>query len=73
MWDWPLQHTDGEVKVYNGDDKFEVALQVQFFKPNEIDVKVCTEELVISCRHESADPKLGKIAREVSIACDEKA
>lgn len=50
MWDWPLQHTDGEVKVVNTPEKFEVALQVQYFKPNEIDVRPQRNSLKLKTR-----------------------
>ena len=33
-------------------DKFEVGLDAQFFTPNEIEVKVINNEVVIHCRHE---------------------
>jgi len=36
----PLQHTDGVVKVHNTKEKFEVGLDVQFFLPHEIEVKI---------------------------------
>ncbi len=38
-WDWPLQHNDGVVKVLNTKERFEVGLDVQFFRPNEIEVR----------------------------------
>ena len=44
-WDWPLQHNDGVVKVTNTAEKFEVGLDVQFFTPNEIEVRYCTTEI----------------------------
>lgn len=47
-WDWPLQHNDGVVKVNNTKDKFEVGLDVQFFTPNEIEVRCCSDEIIRS-------------------------
>jgi crystallin alpha B len=38
MWDWPMQHHDGVVKVHNTKDLFEVGLEVHFYKPDEIKV-----------------------------------
>jgi len=64
-WDWPLQNTDGVVKVTNTADKFEVGLDVQFFTPNEIEVKVSGQELLINCRHEVRTDQHGTVAREI--------
>uniref|UniRef100_A0AC34Q567 SHSP domain-containing protein n=1 Tax=Panagrolaimus sp. JU765 TaxID=591449 RepID=A0AC34Q567_9BILA len=64
-WDWPLQHSDGVVKVTNTADKFEVGLDVQFFTPNEIEVKVSGNELLIHCRHEVRNDLHGSVAREI--------
>lgn len=36
----------------NTQEKFEVGLDVQFFTPNEIEVKVAGQDLLINCRHE---------------------
>lgn len=52
LWDWPLQGHDGVVKILDGHEIFEVALDAQFFKPDEIDVKVAGDEVVIHCKHE---------------------
>ena len=49
-WDWPLQRED--VKVRNFCDRFEVTLDMHYFKPREIDVKVAGNEVVIHCRRE---------------------
>uniref|UniRef100_A0A158R4V0 SHSP domain-containing protein n=1 Tax=Syphacia muris TaxID=451379 RepID=A0A158R4V0_9BILA len=64
-WDWPLQQADGVVRVTNTKDKFEVGLDVQFFKPNEIEVKVTGQDLLINCRHEVRADTYGSVAREV--------
>ena len=37
MWDWPMQHADGVVKVHNSKELFEVGLEVQQYTPNERD------------------------------------
>lgn len=65
VWDWPLQSHEGVVKVINTNDKFEVGLDAQFFSPKEIEVKVCGQDLLINCRHESRSGEFGTIAREV--------
>jgi len=43
MWDWPLQHHDGVVRVHNDAASFEVGLETQFFTPKEIQVRVDCE------------------------------
>uniref|UniRef100_A0A0M3IKF0 SHSP domain-containing protein n=1 Tax=Ascaris lumbricoides TaxID=6252 RepID=A0A0M3IKF0_ASCLU len=65
LWDWPLQSADGVVKVTNTTEKFEVGLDVQYFTPNEIEVKVSGQELLINCRHEVRADAFGTVAREV--------
>uniref|UniRef100_A0A915EWA7 SHSP domain-containing protein n=1 Tax=Ditylenchus dipsaci TaxID=166011 RepID=A0A915EWA7_9BILA len=64
-WDWPLQHNDGVVNVTNTKEKFEVGLDVQFFTPNEIEVKVAGNDILINCRHESRGDEYGSVTREV--------
>uniref|UniRef100_A0A914DNJ3 SHSP domain-containing protein n=1 Tax=Acrobeloides nanus TaxID=290746 RepID=A0A914DNJ3_9BILA len=64
-WDWPLQHNDGVVKVLNTKEKFEVGLDVQFFRPNEIEVKVANNEVLISCHHETRTDTHGTVTREI--------
>ncbi|KAE9555367.1 hypothetical protein FO519_001449 [Halicephalobus sp. NKZ332] len=66
QWDWPLQHNDGVVKVTNTADKFEVGLDASFFTPNEIEVKVNGNNLVIHFRHELRNDNYGSVAREIS-------
>uniref|UniRef100_A0A7E4W6S8 SHSP domain-containing protein n=1 Tax=Panagrellus redivivus TaxID=6233 RepID=A0A7E4W6S8_PANRE len=64
-WDWPLQHSDGVVKVTNTVEKFEVGLDVQFFRPNEIEVKVSGSEILINCHHEVRNDDHGSVTREI--------
>uniref|UniRef100_A0AC34G411 SHSP domain-containing protein n=1 Tax=Panagrolaimus sp. ES5 TaxID=591445 RepID=A0AC34G411_9BILA len=64
-WDWPLQHNDGVVRVTNNTDKFEVGLDVQFFTPNEIEVKVSGQDILINCRHEVRNDVHGTVTREI--------
>ncbi|TKR73748.1 hypothetical protein L596_021024 [Steinernema carpocapsae] len=66
QWDWPMQHNDGIVKLYNTNDKFEVGLDAQFFTPKEIDVKVIGGKLAVHCMHESRSDKHGEIKREIN-------
>jgi len=65
QWDWPLQHHDGVVQVTDTKDKFEVGLEVQYFTPNEVEVKVVGNELIVHCRHEERSDKHGRISREI--------
>ncbi|KAK0417040.1 hypothetical protein QR680_012800 [Steinernema hermaphroditum] len=65
VWDWPLQNNDGVVRVTNTKEKFEVGLDVQFFAPSEIEVKVSGQDLLIHCRHEVRADSHGSIAREI--------
>uniref|UniRef100_A0AC35U0V2 SHSP domain-containing protein n=1 Tax=Rhabditophanes sp. KR3021 TaxID=114890 RepID=A0AC35U0V2_9BILA len=64
-WDWPLQQADGVVKIHNTNVKFEVGLECHFFAPNEIEVKVSGQELLINCRHESRNDEHGSVEREI--------
>jgi len=64
-WDWPLQHNDGVVKVHDTKDKFEVGLEVHYFTPNEIEVKVIGNEVVVHCRHEERTDQHGRVSREI--------
>ncbi|GMT19572.1 hypothetical protein PFISCL1PPCAC_10869, partial [Pristionchus fissidentatus] len=64
-WDWPLQGSDGVVKVTNTKEKFEVGLDVHLFTPNEIEVKVSGHELLIHCRHEVRTDEFGTVSREI--------
>ncbi|VDO96623.1 unnamed protein product [Soboliphyme baturini] len=64
MWDWPLQN-DSVVRVINTAEKFEVSLDVPFFTPKEIEVKVLGSDLVIHCAHDRRSDDFGSIVREV--------
>jgi len=64
-WDWPLQHNDGVVKMINTPDKFEVGLEVHYFTPKEVEVKVAGMELVVHCRHDERSDAHGTITREI--------
>ncbi|VDN04298.1 unnamed protein product [Thelazia callipaeda] len=66
LWDWPLQHNDGVTKVTNTQELFEVGLDVSFFTPKEIEVKVAGDNVVIHCRHEARTDQYGEISREIS-------
>ena len=65
MWDWPMEQGAGLVRVNNGPDKFEVSLHAPYYLPNEINVKVVNDEVVIHCRHEARPDEFGRVAREV--------
>ncbi|KAI6176635.1 Heat shock protein Hsp-12.2 [Aphelenchoides bicaudatus] len=64
--DWPLQHNDGVVKVHNTGDKWEVGLDASFFKPNEIEVKVVGDQLIVHFLHEERSDAHGTIKREIN-------
>lgn len=51
-WDWPLQAHDSSIAIREDTNKFEIQLDVQYFKPEEIDVKVAGDEVIIHCKHE---------------------
>jgi len=65
-WDWPIQHNDGVVHVHNTPDKFEVGLDVQYFRPDEIEVIATEFEILVNCRHDLRDDEHGTISRRVS-------
>uniref|UniRef100_A0A0K0DVD7 SHSP domain-containing protein n=2 Tax=Strongyloides stercoralis TaxID=6248 RepID=A0A0K0DVD7_STRER len=65
IWDWPLQKEDGVVTIQNDSNKFEATLQCQFFAPNEIEVKIIGENIVIHCKHESKSPE-SSVSREIN-------
>ncbi|CAJ0951734.1 unnamed protein product, partial [Mesorhabditis belari] len=68
QWDWPLQHHDGVVKVNNTSSGFEVGLDCAFFTPNEIEVKVAGQEVLINCRHEVRTDNHGTVTRQIQRA-----
>uniref|UniRef100_A0A5S6QC41 SHSP domain-containing protein n=1 Tax=Trichuris muris TaxID=70415 RepID=A0A5S6QC41_TRIMR len=65
MWDWPLQSSEGTARVRNDANGFEVHLEVPYFTPNEIEVKLLGDELVIHCAHTARADQFGSITREV--------
>jgi len=66
MWDWPMQHNDGIVKVHNTPDHFEVGLECQFYRPDEIKVQELGDTISISCLHEERSDKHGTVKRELN-------
>uniref|UniRef100_A0A915IC60 SHSP domain-containing protein n=1 Tax=Romanomermis culicivorax TaxID=13658 RepID=A0A915IC60_ROMCU len=56
-WDWPLQKNDGAVLLINNSERFKVELDLANFKPNEIEVKILNEELIVNCCEERSDDK----------------
>ncbi|CAK5073619.1 unnamed protein product [Meloidogyne enterolobii] len=67
QWDWPLQHNDGVVKVQENSDNWEVDLDMSFFEPKEIEVKVIGDCLNFHCQHEKrSDVHGGTVSREVN-------
>ena len=40
QWDWPLQHNDGIVKVQDLPDRWEVDMDMAYFTPQEIEVRI---------------------------------
>ena len=66
QWDWPLQHNDGIVKVQDLNDRWEVDMDMAYFAPNEIEVKVVGDHLTFHCHHEMRNDDHGTISREVN-------
>uniref|UniRef100_A0A915JG03 SHSP domain-containing protein n=1 Tax=Romanomermis culicivorax TaxID=13658 RepID=A0A915JG03_ROMCU len=64
-WDWPLQSNDGVVHVCDTPEKFEVGLEVHYFSPKEVEVKLTGDELVVHCRHDERSDQHGRVSREV--------
>ncbi|XP_054707885.1 protein lethal(2)essential for life-like [Uloborus diversus] len=54
----------GQSEVKNDADKFKVMLNVSHFKPNEVDVKVVDNFVVIHGKHEEKSDEHGFIQRE---------
>ncbi|KAI6214756.1 hypothetical protein M3Y94_00306300 [Aphelenchoides besseyi] len=64
--DWPLQHNDGVVKVHSTSDRWEIGLDSSFFRPNEIEVKVVGDQLVVHFLHEERTDEHGTVKREIN-------
>uniref|UniRef100_A0A914H1R1 SHSP domain-containing protein n=1 Tax=Globodera rostochiensis TaxID=31243 RepID=A0A914H1R1_GLORO len=65
LWDWPLQHEDGVVQVHNGQNGWEVGLDVGVFRPNEIEINLSGDHLFIYCHHEERVDEHGWVKREL--------
>jgi len=65
QWDWPLQNHDGVVQVKDTSDNFEVGLEVKYFTPSDVEVRVLGNELHVDCRHETREDAHGTVTREV--------
>lgn len=64
-WAELLRQGDKGVSTVEADkDKFQVTLDVQQFKPEEIDVKVVDKYVVISAKHEEKRDEHGWISRQ---------
>lgn len=79
QWDWPLQHNDGIVKVQDLPDRWEVDMDMAYFTPQEIEVKlklkngikflkvkVVGDHLSFHCQHDTRSDMHGTISREVN-------
>ena len=56
--------SSGQSEVKNDKDKFQVMLNVSHFKPNEVEVKVVDNSVVIHGKHEEKTDEHGFIQRE---------
>jgi len=64
-WADLLREDDRGVSTVQSDkDKFEVQLDVQQFKPDEIDVKVVDKYVVVSAKHEEKKDEHGWVSRQ---------
>lgn len=64
-WADLLREEDGGVStVHNDKDKFQVQLDVQQFKPEEIDVKVVDKYVIVNAKHEEKKDEHGWISRQ---------
>lgn len=57
-------NSSGKSEVKNDKDKFQVMLNVNHFKPNEVEVKVVDNSIVIHGKHEERTDEHGFIQRE---------
>ncbi|XP_055925343.1 protein lethal(2)essential for life-like [Argiope bruennichi] len=58
--------SSGVSEVTNESDKFKVMLNVSHFKPNEIDVKIVDNSIVIHGKHEEKTDEHGFVSRELT-------
>lgn len=64
-WADLLREEDGGVSTVHSDkDKFQVQLDVQQFKPEEIDVKVVDKYVIVEAKHEEKKDEHGWISRQ---------
>ncbi|GFY62996.1 protein lethal(2)essential for life [Trichonephila inaurata madagascariensis] len=65
----PSPHTNqhrnsGQSEVKNDDNQFQVSLNVKQFKPEEIEVKIVDNYIIIHGKHEEKNDEHGFVARE---------
>lgn len=65
---WDLAHINKElskIKSPIGKDGFQVSINVENFKPNELQVKVVDDHVVVEAKHEERSDNHGYISRHI--------